>query len=153
MPECHDPYLNQFCGSFTGKQSSKNENKVIWGHDISKALIRKIRAWHRHHEPKHPLLFFSRNVIIITVFSHLRWGESFSWMKRAKSHKRVYVKEECGHAFTDRCLEAAVQLCEVRVTAGQWQHPLLCHGALDVIILQNDVLLQHLDRENPISAI
>lgn len=89
MPECRDPYLNQFCGSFTGKQSSKKENKVIWGHDISKALIRKICAWHRHHEPKHPLLFFSRNVIIITIFSHLRRGwklkvtNEFMWKKCA----------------------------------------------------------------------
>lgn len=54
---------------------------------------------------------------------------------------------------TDRCLEAAVQLCEVRVTACQRQHPLFSHGTLHIIILQDDVLLQHLDSENSISVV
>lgn len=54
---------------------------------------------------------------------------------------------------TDRRLEAAMQLCQIRVTAGERQHPLLCHGALHVIVLQNDVLFQYLDRENPIIAV
>lgn len=54
---------------------------------------------------------------------------------------------------TDRCLEAAVQLCEVGVTAGQRQHPLFRHGTLHIVILQNDVLLQHLDRKNLIFVV
>ena len=58
-----------------------------------------------------------------------------------------------GYICTDRRLEAAVQLCEVRVTAGEGQHPLLRHGTLHIIVLQNDVLLQYLDRENPIIGV
>lgn len=54
---------------------------------------------------------------------------------------------------TDRRLEAAVQLCEVGVTAGQGQHPLFSHGALHIIVLQNDVLLQNLDRKHSVSAV
>lgn len=47
-------------------------------------------------------------------------------------------------------LETAVQLCEVGVTASQRQHSLLCHGTLHIIVLQNDVLLQHLDGKDKV---
>lgn len=54
---------------------------------------------------------------------------------------------------TDRSLEAAVQLGEVGVTTRQGQHPFLRHGALHVIVLQNDVLLQHLHSEDPLGVV
>lgn len=43
------------------------------------------------------------------------------------------------------CLEAAVQLGEVGVSAGEGQDALLGHGAVHVVILQDHVLLQDFD--------
>lgn len=43
------------------------------------------------------------------------------------------------------CLEAAVELGEVGVSAGEGQDALLGHGAVHVIVLQDHILLQHFD--------
>lgn len=43
------------------------------------------------------------------------------------------------------CLEAAVELGEVGVSAGEGQDALLGHGAVHVVVLQDDVLLQNFD--------
>lgn len=47
-------------------------------------------------------------------------------------------------SHTHRSLKAAEQLGEEGVVAGQGQDPLLSHGALHIVILQDHVLLQHL---------
>lgn len=47
-----------------------------------------------------------------------------------------------GH--THRSLKAAEELGEEGVVAGQGEDPLLSHGAFHIVILQDDVLLQHL---------
>lgn len=49
-------------------------------------------------------------------------------------------------------LEAAVELGEVGVSAGEGQDPLLSHGTVDVIILQDDVFLQNFDSVNFLCA-
>lgn len=46
------------------------------------------------------------------------------------------------------CLEAAVQLGEVGVSAGEGQDALLRHGTVDIVILQDYVFLQHFDGVN-----
>ena len=46
---------------------------------------------------------------------------------------------------THHCLEAGVDLGQEGRLQGKSQHPLLYHGALYIIILYNDVLLQDLD--------
>lgn len=45
---------------------------------------------------------------------------------------------------THRSLKAAEELGEEGVVAGQGQDPLLCHGALHIVILQDHILLQDL---------
>ena len=46
---------------------------------------------------------------------------------------------------THHCLEAGVDLGQEGRLQGKSQHPLLYHGALNIIILYDDVLLQDLD--------
>ena len=46
---------------------------------------------------------------------------------------------------TDRCLEGGVQLSEEGAVTSHGKDPLLCHGGLYIIILQNNILLQCLD--------
>lgn len=50
-------------------------------------------------------------------------------------------------------LEAAEELGQVRVLPGQRQDPLLRHGAVDVVVLQDHVLLQHLDGVHLVGAL
>lgn len=42
-------------------------------------------------------------------------------------------------------LETGMQRCQKRMLGSQRQDPLLCHRALDVLVLQDHVLLQYLD--------
>ena len=46
---------------------------------------------------------------------------------------------------THHCLEAGVDLGQEGRLQGQCQDPLLYHGALNIIVLYDDVLLQDLD--------
>lgn len=50
-------------------------------------------------------------------------------------------------------LEAAEELGQVRVLPGQRQDPFLRHGAVDVVVLQDHVLLQHLDGVHLVGAL
>lgn len=49
-------------------------------------------------------------------------------------------------------LEGAVERGEEVGAGGERQHPLLHHGALCVLVLEEDVLLQHLDGEEALVA-
>lgn len=49
-------------------------------------------------------------------------------------------------------LEAAEELCEVRVLSGQRQDPFLRHGAVDVVVLQDHVFFQDFDGVNLVAA-
>lgn len=51
------------------------------------------------------------------------------------------------------CLEAAVQLGEVGVAAGQGQDALLRHGAVHVVVLQDHVLLEDFDGVDVLRAL
>ena len=46
---------------------------------------------------------------------------------------------------TDHCLEARVKSHEERWLVREGEHPLLHHRALDVVVLDDDVLLEDLD--------
>ena len=50
-------------------------------------------------------------------------------------------------------LKAAVEFSEVWMGASEGQHSLLCHGALHVIVLQDDILLQHLHCKHTLTAV
>lgn len=54
----------------------------------------------------------------------------------------------CAVRWPYPCLEAAVELGEVGVSAGEGQDALLCHGAVHIIVLQDHVLLQNFDSIN-----
>lgn len=56
------------------------------------------------------------------------------------------VRRKAGHCLgcTYRSLEATVELGEEGVVPGKGEDAFLCHGALNIIILENDILLQHL---------
>lgn len=49
-------------------------------------------------------------------------------------------------------LKAAVELGKIRVFSGQGQDAFLSHSAVHIIVLQDDVFLQHFHRKNLISA-
>ena len=49
-------------------------------------------------------------------------------------------------------LEAAEQLCQVRMFSGEGQDPFLRQGAVHVVVLQDHVFLQHLDGVNLVAA-
>lgn len=49
-------------------------------------------------------------------------------------------------------LEGAVEGGEEVRAGGERQHPLLHHGALRVLVLEEDVLLQHLDGKEALAA-
>lgn len=51
------------------------------------------------------------------------------------------------------CLEAAVELGEVGVAAGEGQDPLFCHSAVHVIVLKDHVFLQNFDGINLLCAL
>lgn len=61
------------------------------------------------------------------------------------NHQTAYA---CAARWSHPCLEAAVQLGEVGVSAGEGQDALLRHGAVHVVILQDHVLLQDFDCVN-----
>lgn len=54
---------------------------------------------------------------------------------------------------THQGLEARVHLHQEWRLTGHGEHPLLNHGALNVIVLDNDVLLQDLDRIQLVRAL
>lgn len=56
----------------------------------------------------------------------------------------------CTH--THLSLEGTVERCEEVRTRGQGQHPLLHHGALRVLVLEEDVFLQHFYCKQPLAA-
>lgn len=63
----------------------------------------------------------------------------------------------CACQWESECLylglEAAEELGEVRVLPGQGQDPFLRHGAVDVVVLQDHVLLQNLDGVHLVGAL
>lgn len=54
---------------------------------------------------------------------------------------------------TNHRLETRVQLHQERWLLRQCQHPLLHHGALHVVVLDDDVLFQDLDRVQLVRAL
>ena len=56
-------------------------------------------------------------------------------------------------SITHHCLKTAVHLDEERGLVGHGEHPLLDHGALDVVVLDDDVLLQDLDGVQLVGAL
>ena len=56
-------------------------------------------------------------------------------------------------SITHHCLKTAVHLDEERGLVCHGEHPLLDHGALDVVVLDDDVLLQDLDGVQLVGAL
>lgn len=54
---------------------------------------------------------------------------------------------------THHRLEAGVKLCQERRLPGESQHPFLDHGALHVIVLDNNILLQDLNSIELVGAL
>ena len=52
---------------------------------------------------------------------------------------------KCNETFPHHCLETRMKLYKERRLLSQGQNPFLHHGAVDIIILYDDVLLQNLD--------
>ena len=57
----------------------------------------------------------------------------------------IVVFRRATRSFPHHCLETRMKLNKERRLLSQGQHPLLHHGTVDIIILNDDVLLQNLD--------
>lgn len=56
----------------------------------------------------------------------------------------------CGFSYFS--LEAAEELCQVGVFSGQGQDPFLSQSAVNVVVLQDHVFLQHFDGVHLVAA-